>query len=71
MEPFGFETENWRFGMVAATQANCHAKRRFKPEDFFPTVGSEPEIDAQSQQEQIAIFSAAAGGSMIVKKRTD
>jgi hypothetical protein len=37
-EPRGYETENWRVGMLAATVANASGKyqRKLKPADFFP-----------------------------------
>jgi hypothetical protein len=40
IEPFGFEMENWRMGLLAATVANSVPRPRgskaLKPEDFLP-----------------------------------
>ncbi len=41
MEPWGYDMENWRFGMLAATMANLHRdpkkrRRPYRPTDFMP-----------------------------------
>ncbi len=58
MEPWGYDMENWRFGMLAATMANLHRdpkKRRkpYRPEDFMPK--SRREKRAKSWQDLKAI----------------
>lgn len=39
IEPFGWDVENWRSGLVASTIANVNrgkSRRVFKPTDFMP-----------------------------------
>ena len=38
LEPWGWDAQNWRMGVVAATVANYsgHAKKALKPSDFMP-----------------------------------
>jgi hypothetical protein len=37
LEPWGYEAENWRMGMVAATVANAAGRKKpLKPSDFLP-----------------------------------
>lgn len=63
LEPFGYEVENWRVGMVAATIANAAPSKRrrvFRPKDFMPQ-----ERRPQTWQEQLKIvemLNVAFGG---------
>lgn len=50
MEPWGFETENRRFGMLAAVVANFAGKtsrKAFQPADFMPRKPETPMTLAQ------------------------
>lgn len=54
-EPWGFDIDNYRFGMVAAQCLNPHRKRgveAFKPKDFFPM--REPELTPEEKQAKLA-----------------
>jgi hypothetical protein len=65
LEPFGFEVENWRMGMVASTVANAAGPKRngksWRVEDFVPARKAEPER-GQSVEEQRRILAAMVGG---------
>lgn len=65
LEPFGFEVENWRMGMVASTVANAAGPKRsgkaWRVEDFVPARKAEPER-GQSVDEQRRILAAMVGG---------
>jgi hypothetical protein len=40
LEPWGYEMENWRVGVVAATTANSAGRKKpLKPTDFMPKSG--------------------------------
>ena len=38
LEPWGFDSDNWRMGVIGATVANYsgRVKKAVKPSDFFP-----------------------------------
>jgi hypothetical protein len=44
LEPAGFQMDNWRAGMIAATFANVtlqtRGRKRFAPDDFYPQIRS-------------------------------
>jgi hypothetical protein len=47
LEPWGYEMENWRMGMIASTVANAAGAKRngkaWRVEDFVPQRKVEPE----------------------------
>ncbi|WP_422880016.1 phage tail assembly protein T [Microbulbifer salipaludis] len=62
VEPWGYETENWRMGQVAATVANYSNRKLNKPmtaQDFIP-----PPVKTKRQRvtESIAKMKAFLGG---------
>lgn len=71
VEPVGFEMENWRAGIVAATVANTTARkgRAYKPADFYPKIAEPVELDRQSRDEQVEVLKRAFGGNVIVRKK--
>ncbi len=52
-EPFGYDLDNWRAGMIAATVANVtlRPKRPFKPLDFFPGSKRAPRLTERQRRE--------------------
>lgn len=65
LEPFGYEMENWRMGVIASTVVNCtprgrHAKA-LKPADFFPTNTKRPAPLTVRQQRELAQRRAKRG----------
>jgi hypothetical protein len=65
LEPFGFDVENWRMGMVASTVANAAGPKRsgkaWRVDDFVPVRKAEPDR-GQSMEEQRRILAAMVGG---------
>jgi hypothetical protein len=59
LEPWGYEMDNWRFGMVAAQVLQPYRKAgtpAFQPEDFMP----KEKRPAQTREEQMALLWALA-----------
>ena len=60
MEPFGYDVDMWRMGMLSATTANAAGPKKggkpWRPEDFIPKKTD--SSGAQSLQEQRAILQA-------------
>lgn len=55
-EPHGYEIENWRVGMIAATVANVTPRKKgsrpLKPNDFYPNVKSgTPQLNEKQLRE--------------------
>jgi hypothetical protein len=46
LEPWGWEAQNWRMGVVASTVANFsgHIKKPVKPSDFLPGAKQKPTM---------------------------
>jgi hypothetical protein len=66
-EPFGFDAENWRMGMIASTVANAAGPKRsgkaWRVEDFVPARRTEAEPErGQTVEEQRRILAAMVGG---------
>lgn len=55
IEPFGFEIENFRAGVVAATVVNCTPRKRGAkpsvPSDFYPSTKSGPQLTERQKRE--------------------
>lgn len=54
IEPFGFEIENFRAGVVAATVANVAPRKggkALKPSDFYPVVGQRSGLTERQERE--------------------
>ncbi len=64
-EPWGYDVENWRMGMVASTVANAAGPKRsgkaWRVDDFVPARKAEPNR-GQSVDEQRRILAAMVGG---------
>jgi len=58
LEPFGFEVENYRAGVIASTVARAHGAK-VKPSDFYPKPARRQDERAQTKAEQIQILMAA------------
>lgn len=60
LEPFGYDVEMWRMGMISATTANAAGPKKggksWRPDDFTPKKSAGPR--AQSVAEQRAILEA-------------
>lgn len=58
VEPRGYEIENWRAGMIAATVANVAPRKRgakpLKPQDFYPNTGRKRIQLSERQLRQLA-----------------
>lgn len=54
-EPFGFEVENFRSGVIAATVANVAPRgrgaRALKPSDFYPTGKRQSQLTPRQERE--------------------
>lgn len=57
MEPFGYDIETWRAGMLAAATANTAGTKKggkpFVPSDFIPTKKQAPRGQEISEQRRI------------------
>jgi hypothetical protein len=54
VEPFGFEIENWRAGMIAATVSNSRRSKRGKalqPADFYPPIAGVRKYQLTPEQQ--------------------
>lgn len=64
LEPFGFDADNWRMGMICATAANAAGPKRggkaWRVEDFVPARDGKTERQ-QSIEEQRRILAAMVG----------
>lgn len=64
LEPFGFDAENWRMGMVCATAANAAGPKKggkaWRVEDFVPARKAEPKR-SQSIDEVRRVVAAMVG----------
>ena len=60
MEPWGYDVEMWRMGMISATTANAAGPKKggkaWRPDDFIPKKTD--SSGAQSLEEQRAILQA-------------
>ena len=62
LEPWGCETEDWRFGMLASVIANANRdpkrrRRPYEPKDFMPQRRTQP-AESQTSEEQAQILEA-------------
>lgn len=64
LEPFGFDAENWRMGMVCSTAANAAGPKKggkaWRVEDFVPSRAAEPDRP-QSIDEVRRVVAAMVG----------
>lgn len=64
LEPFGFDAENWRMGMVCSTVANAAGPKKggkaWRVEDFVPARKAEPKR-SQSIDEMRRMVAAMVG----------
>jgi hypothetical protein len=52
IEPRGYEMDNWRFGMLAATVNNVQSNKKLKPKDFYPPGRKkQPQLSPRQQQQ--------------------
>ena len=51
LNPWGPERSDLRAGMVASTVANCLTSGSFKPSDFMPKYGPQPEPVEQTPEQ--------------------
>ncbi len=55
VEPFGYDMDNWRMGVVASTIANCTPRgpgaKRLKPADFAPVTKAGGDLPARVERE--------------------
>jgi hypothetical protein len=68
MQPAGFEVENFRSGIVAQSVVATRGVRS-KVSDFYPLRGQ--KTTGQTQEQQMAILSAAGAGVVKKKKGDD
>ena len=53
LEPWGYEMENWRMGVVAATTANSAGRKKpLKPADFMPKQKRRKAVQSASEIER-------------------
>ena len=58
MEPWGYDMDNWRAGLIASTMANVNRGRKgksYKPSDFMP---QRQKTQREVQQDVRQIFKA-------------
>ena len=57
-EPFGWDMDNFRSGMIAATVANYSGacKKAVAPSDFYPVAGRQAEPKPQSPEQMAEIM---------------
>ena len=58
MEPFGFDIENYRAGVIASTVARVHGAKT-KASDFYPKIDEPVAVREQTQEQQMQILMAA------------
>jgi hypothetical protein len=77
LEPFGEERADLRAGIIAATIANCLARRKGRPAfrvtDFMPRFGREKRRTRTPDDmlKQVKILNMLYGGKFIDKRTTD
>ena len=56
LEPWGWEAQNWRMGVVASTVANFsgHIKKPVKPSDFLPGAKQKPTMSPSVLRARLA-----------------
>lgn len=62
VEPFGYQVDNFRSGIIASTVAAAHGKN-LPPDKFFPAIGEPVDVDSQSQAEQMQILMMAGNAN--------
>ena len=68
LEPWGFESDNWRAALIAAMVANTvrdpkKKRKPYQPEDFMPQMGKDKEPPSQDDlRSKIDQFMVAFGG---------
>jgi len=67
LEPWGYEVENWRSGLVAAMVANTARdpkkhRKPYQPEDFMPNMEPKRPQTWQALKQKAAMAFAALGG---------
>lgn len=74
LEPWGFDMENWRFGVIASVIANSvrdrkKRKRPFVPEDFMPSEDKAARRTSEVNQDVLRAKIDAAMKSFGASKR--
>lgn len=60
LEPFGYERVEYSIATVAATVANVHSRRRYKPDDFMPRYGRKAQQTVEQMKAKWDGFLAAS-----------
>ena len=77
LEPFGQERADLRAGIIAATIANCLARRKGKPafriRDFMPKFDRPPrrKRTPDDMLKQVKVLNVLYGGKFVDKRVTD
>lgn len=57
LEPFGYDVEMWRMGMLASTTANAAGPKKggkaWNPDDFIPKKDTTPRTQSVAEQRAI------------------
>jgi hypothetical protein len=55
LEPWGYEMDNWRMGVVSATVANAAGRKKpLKPSDFMPKPPSRRKLSVEEAQRALS-----------------